>query len=264
MLRRIGLLTTLLLLAPARPEAQPMANKMAQPVAADLHYVAYSTGLRVLDAHAALTIGPDSYRADLTLHTLGLFSVFVGGHTEAVARGAWNGEMAVPSAYDVDGHWDGDTLLTRIDYAGDRPEVLALLPDLRREREAVPSALQANTIDSLSAMAALVHRVDTTGRCDGSARVFDGRRLSQIAVQTTGMQVLPRTDRSEFAGQALRCDFDGTLLAGFKYSDNRARAARPRHGIAWFARIAPGGPLLPVRLQFATPFFEDVTMYLQP
>lgn len=243
--------------------AWPAGEARAQAFQARLHYLAYTAGFTVLDAHAALAIGPDSYRADLELRTVGLFSLFVGGHTEAIAQGSWQGESAVPASYDVDGHWHGETLVTRMDYADGQPDVRALLPDLSREREAVPQALQANTIDSLSAMASLVHRVNATGRCDGAARVFDGRRLSQITVDTAGIQLLPPTTLSSFAGPALRCDFDGRLLAGFRYDDNRARAARPRHGIAWLARLSPGGPLLPVRLQFSTPFFDDVTMYLQ-
>lgn len=235
-----------------------------QAAAQTLHLVAYSTGLRVLEIHATLALGADRYRADLAVRTVGVLSLFLGGRTEAVAYGTWHGDAAAPAAYDVDGRWEGETLLTRIDYIDGRPDVRALLPEVSREREAVPQPLQANTIDSLSAMAALVHRVNTTGRCDGAARVFDGRRLSQITVETVGTQVLPPTDRSSFSGPALRCDFDGRLLAGFKYDDNRARAARPRHGVAWLARLSPDGPMVPVRLQFDTPFFEDVTMYLQP
>ncbi len=128
----------------------------------------------------------------------------------------------------------------------------------------MPVALWANTVDNLSAMAALLHDVATIGRCDGSRRVFDGRRLSRIAAGTVGVEALPETDRSVFHGPALRCDFSGTLLAGFKYEDNRARAARPQRGVAWFAPLRPGGPPVPVRVRFATPFFGDATLYLAP
>ena len=94
--------------------------------------------------------------------------------------------------------------------------------------------------------------------------MFAGGRLSQITVRTAGSQVLPPTSRSSFQGSALRCEFDGVLLAGFRYEDDRARAARPQHGVAWLAALSLGGPMLPVRIQFATRFFGDATMYLQP
>ncbi len=243
---------------------QPWAAAQAALAPTRLHFVAYSTGLRVLDVQATLALGQGQDQIDLALQTLGLFSVFVTGHTQTVARGAWRDDAAMPAFFGASGEWRGKTLLTRMTYVGGQPDVSALLPPITQEREPVPPALQANTIDSLSAMAELVRRVNDTGRCEGAARTFDGRRLSEITVRTAGMQMLARTSLSIFAGPALRCDFDGRLLAGFKFEDDRARAARPRRGSAWFARLSPGGPLLPVRLQFATPFFDDATMYLQP
>ena len=261
MLRRwrlTGLLAVLLAALPV--EVRPGAA-MA-PVR--LHFVAYSTGLRVLDIQASLALQGDGYDVQLGLRTLGVFGVFVEGSTLTEARGAWRDDAAAPAFFGASGTWRGDMLLTRIDYVGGQPRVRALLPDPKRERELVTPALQANTIDSLSAMAELVRRVDDTGRCDGAARTFDGRRLSEITAHTVGMQTLPRSALSSFSGPALRCDFEGQLLAGFKFEDDRARAARPRHGTAWLAQLTPGGPLLPVRMRFETPFFDDATMYLQP
>ena len=80
--------------------------------------------------------------------------------------------------------------------------------------------------------------------------------------RTAGMQVLEATSRSVFQGPALRCDFEGRLLAGFPRDEDRARAGRPRSGTAWFAQLSPGGPSLPVRITFETRFFGHATMYL--
>ncbi len=229
-----------------------------------LHFVAYSTGLRVLDISTAFDLDPDGYRIDLSVRTVGLFGALVDGDSHAVARGTWLGTAAIPVFYDSRGRWRGEQRQTTIDYVAGQPVIRALLPGNDREREPVAPALQANTMDSLSAMAVLVRMVAVGGRCDGQARVFDGRRLSQITVRTAGTQLLAPTGRSSFQGQALRCEFDGQLLAGFRYADDRARAARPQHGVAWLAATTPGGPMLPVRIQFATRFFGDATMYVQP
>ena len=130
----------------------------------------------------------------------------------------------------------------------------------RAGTEPVAPALQIGTEDTLSAMAQLCGgwiAVD----CDTSARTFDGRRLSEIDARTVGMETVAATRRSIFAGPALRCDFEGRMLAGFLLADNRAEMQRPLHGSAWFAAIE-GSPPLPVRLQFETRWFGIVTMLL--
>ena len=125
-----------------------------------------------------------------------------------------------------------------------------------------PRSARANTIDTLSAMASLINQVNTTGRCEGKATTFDGRRLAQLEARTAGEQVLERTGRSNFAGKALRCDFVGRQLAGFNLDDDRERLQRPQSGTAWFAAVTPGGPKIPVRVAFQTRWFGEATMYV--
>ena len=235
---------------------------LAQSGPQHLHYIAYSTGFRVLDLTVDFDFGADRYSVDAAVHTVGVYGALVGGATTSSARGNWDGLAALPSTYDIHGVWHGEHIHTAMTYANGVPTITALLPDNAHEREPVSPALQANTIDTLSAIAVLLHDVAQTGRCGGQSRVFDGRRLSEIAATTAGMETLPQTDRSIFQGPTLRCDFTGTLLAGFKFEDDRAHAARPQHGTAWLARLQPGGPLLPMRVRFATPFFGDAILYL--
>ena len=40
--------------------------------------------------------------------------------------------------------------------------------------------LQANTMDTLSALAELIRMVDATGRCEATAHTYDGRRAVAI------------------------------------------------------------------------------------
>ena len=122
---------------------------------------------------------------------------------------------------------------------------------------------QAGTIDSVSAMAQLVRQVNATGRCEGHSRTFDGRRLAELTARTAGREVLEQTGRSSFAGPALRCDFEGRQLAGFRLdADRAARRSAPRRGTAWFAAATPGGPMIPVRIQFEMDLIGNLTMYL--
>ena len=79
----------------------------------------------------------------------------------------------------------------------------------------MPAALQANTMDTLSALVQLMRRVEQAGRCDTHVRTYDGRRVLDIAARTGGQELLEPAHDSIYRGQALRCDFEGSELAGF-------------------------------------------------
>ena len=234
----------------------------AQPVSA--HYAAYSTGLNVLRLNADFAIGPRDYRVHLAYHTAGTVGLLVKAEQDTVVEGAFIGNRPAPRRFYSAGHLRGRPRVTEIDYPKGQPEIRTLTPPNEEEREQVAPADQAGTIDSVSAMAQLVRQVNATGRCEGHSRTYDGRRLADLTARTAGREVLEQTSRSSFAGTALRCDFEGRQLAGFRLDADRTAAQRPRRGSAWFAAASPGGPMIPVRMQFETDLIGDLTMYLAP
>ena len=160
------------------------------------------------------------------------------------------------------GQTNGKPRETQIQWSGEQPTVVKMQPPIEPEREPVPAAEQAHTIDSLSAMAVLLHRVWTTGRCEADVRTFDGRWMSSIAARTMGEEALEPTSRSSFSGTALRCDIEGRQLAGFWRDADEAALHKPHHASVWFARAAPGQPPVPVRITVETRGFGDATLYL--
>lgn len=227
-----------------------------------LHFIGFAAGFRVVDLAADLVIGRQGYDASLNLQTLGVVNVLARTETTSEVHGRWIGDAAMPDLYNTEGVFNGEPHRMTLSYRDGQPSVTTRLPDNADGREPVAPPLQANTIDSLSAIMALLRRVADNGSCDGRARVFDGRRLSEIVAHTVGPETLPATSRSVFEGSTLRCDFTGTELAGFKLSDNRARVSRPQHGSVWLASLAPGGPMVPVRVSFHTGWVGDTVMYL--
>jgi hypothetical protein len=122
--------------------------------------------------------------------------------------------------------------------------------------------MQRDTLDSLSAMAFLVRQVAQTGRCDGTVRIFDGRRVLETSSHTVGMEVVRPDYRSKFQGTALRCDMRARQLAGFQHDADEAEIRRIHISQAWLAPLVPGQPALPVRVVFETRFFGSATAYL--
>ena len=232
-----------------------------------LTYVTYVAGLTVMTMAADVELRGDSYRVDLASRTAGAYGVMFRGETRSSALGSFvsggqAGGLVAPLRYAVAGHWRGTARHTLMDYANGVPSVLRMQPPNESEREQIAPALQRETVDTISAAALLMRRVTDSGRCEGEARTFDGRRLSQVGVRSAGWETLPRDDRSSFAGPALRCDFEGELLAGFMLDSDRAAAARPQKGSAWLARPIEGAPILPVRLRFEARWIGSATMYL--
>ncbi len=237
-------------------------SPVAQAQTVSAHYAAYATGFNVLRLDAELAVAPRDYRVHLTYHTAGTVGVLVRAEQDTVVEGAFVGDRPAPRRFYSVGHLRGRPRVTQIDYPKGQPEIRTLTPPNEEEREPVPAADQAGTIDSVSAMAQLVRQVNATGRCEGHSRTYDGRRLAELSARTAGREVLEQTSRSVFAGPALRCDFEGRQLGGFRLDVDRAAAQRPRRGTAWFAAASPGGPMIPVRMQFETDLIGSLTTYL--
>ncbi len=240
--------------------AVPGIASAQKPVQAHASYSAYIAGLHVADIEADIGLGPNSYQVSVAYHTTGITSVFVRGTQSYAVTGSWAGMSPQPSEFVSEGQWRGEQRVIRIDYQQGSPVIRELVPTEDVPREPIPVSLQQNTIDTVSALAQLVRKVERTGTCGGSVRTFDGRRVATVQAVTGAQEALPATSRSVFSGNALRCDFTAQQTAGFKVGDDAER--KPLHGAAWLAAVSNNGPKLPVHLSFETRGLGHVTMYL--
>lgn len=251
------LLALALLLIPCLAAAEGPGGGPVQ-----LGFAGRVAGLRVFTVDALVEQSEAAYRVELAYRTVGLVGALFSADLHSRAQGQFDQFRPMPQRFLNWGHWQGKPRQTLIDYPGGEPVVVTLVPPNDDEREPVPPAMQVGTVDSLSAIAMLTRQFAATGRCDGSLRVFDGRRLSQIASRTVGEEALEADRGSLFAGQAMRCDFEGRQLAGFWLNDDREKATRPQNGSAWLARLTPGAAPVPVRMRFEVRLLGQATMYL--
>jgi hypothetical protein len=248
------------MLLPCAALAQP--STVRSSLALHASYETYAAGIAVAVVDSGFSLGPRNYQMSLAYHTTGMVGLFFQGHQFDQVNGSWKGRLAEPSQFIGQGEWRGVKRLAAIDYRQSTPVIHELLPPNAEEREPVPETLQEHSIDTLSALATLIHVVAETGRCETKVRTYDGRRAVEIEAHTVGQEVLEASSRSSFAGNTLRCDFAGRMIAGFKFGDDREHDSKPMHGSAWLAPLIAGGPLLPARLTFETRWFGDATMYL--
>lgn len=246
----------ILLLCLASPGAAPRV------AAAQLRYTTYVVAVPVVDA--VLTIDPaaPAYRTALSFHTVGIANLFANSLVEDRVSGRFDADLAAPTDFTSQVRLRGEDRFVGMTWRDGTPVVTALTPGTDEAREEVPAALRAHTLDPLSALTRWLRLTDQTGKCDASSQTYNGRRLQLFAMRAAGEDDIPASNRSSFAGRALRCDFTERTLAGFRLDSRRADEARERHGTVWLARVIPGAPRLPVRVSVETPWFGDATIYL--
>jgi len=227
-----------------------------------VEYTGYSHGLTVLKLAGSLTLTKTGYAARVTFHTAGMAAWMLRSDNDSQVTGLFQGIQAEPRLFEGTGHLRRTDRTTRIAYVDGDPVIQALSPPVEHERTVVPAAQTVHTIDTLSAVVMLIHAVAETGHCDGSVTTFDGRRLSTQTAHTSGKEMLAKTDRSIFSGQALRCDFVGQQTGGFVLNEDEDALRKPRAGSAWLADMVPGAPPVPVRVTFDNKILGQVTLYL--
>lgn len=239
-----------------------VARAQTRPGSLHLGYETYAAGLDIAQVEAGFGLGSSAYQVNLAYHTTGVAGFFFRGHQFASVDGVWDGTRPMPRRFIGRGVWRGRDRMSDIAYDKGVPIVRQLIPPDDEAREVVPESLRVNTVDTLSALADLVKTVQATGRCETAVHTYDGRRATEVQAVTVGEETLAPTGRSMFAGQALRCDFSGHMVAGFLQGHDRGHDGRPMHGSAWLAPVVAGGPPVPVRLSFETNWFGELTMYL--
>ncbi|MCR0984698.1 DUF3108 domain-containing protein [Roseomonas populi] len=224
-------------------------------------YTVQAVGMTVMELNATLDITDAGYTVEFRTRTRGMAAAFSSGNLVTRVEGVWEGDRARPRRYVSEGTWRGEPRRTVIEWPGNQPVIRAMVPPNDTERETVPDEARRNTVDNLSAVAQLVRQARRTGKCDGAVRAFDGRRLSETAAQTRGQERFAPA-RDEWSGTALRCDFEGRFLAGFRKGEDVEAARRPQNGTAWLGEAAPGQPLIPVRVETVSRWFGTISARL--
>lgn len=264
--RQSGLILAILAVSSVSPPALAQAAVQgagAPPKSVRLNYLLYGHGFHVLDVVVDLNLTPAGYSVRLNDHTTGFLGFMLHTDVTSTVTGRFKaGQPGVqPIHFESSGYSRGAQRDTVLDYVDGNPKVQILTP-IEPKRDPVRIADARGSIDTLSAMADMVHQIQQTGHCDGKATVFDGLRLSTVSSHTVGQQTVPPDSRSPYGGTALRCDFESLETGGFLHNEEEAKMRRVQHGTAWVSMVVPGAPALPVRIMFENPKLGMATMFL--
>ncbi len=238
--------------------ALAMLAVMAAPAAAEPWRAVYHLhvgGLRAMEAVVTFQFAGPGYRVEVRSRTMGLAGVLARSEQRTVVEGDWAGEVPRPRRYTVSGTFRGQPRHVEMEFdAQGRPLLRALVPTNASEnREDVSAERAAGAIDGLSAVVALARVVAATGRCEAQTRLYDARRLSSVLVRTAAArEAVPNTWGVGLQGEAMRCEIESRLLAGFALDRDRARPPEPFTITAWVGPQAEGAPPVPMRIEIVT------------
>lgn len=125
----------------------------------------------------------------------------------------------------------------------------------------VGKELTDGTIDALTATLEVLKAYNTTGKCEGTSEVFDGkRRFKQIFVDK-GEVDLKRSKFNLYEGKARECVVEVVPVAGKWHEKPRGWMSIQEQGrdrgllpTVWIAKISEKGPAVPVKIRVKTAY----------
>ena len=221
-----------------------------------LDYRVYVGGFRTVDMVFESRLEPDGYAMRLRLDARGLIEWLFTWNMTAESEGRLVDGRVVPVRASSRSTWRGRERRIELEFPADGGAPVSSVDPAPRndERDPVPAALRLGTVDLATAIVATLRVVDATGRCDYTARVFDGRRRFDLVFSPAGEGRVRATGYSAYAGPALRCALRLVRIAGFRKTRQRLRWANTDTAILWLARLFPDTSPVPVRIELETRF----------
>lgn len=259
-MRSFAVLFSILAMTPLLAQASEAVKESAPGQAARFFYEGFVGGLRVGAATADVAFTPDAYAATLKLKTAGMAGLFFSWEHSSTASGAAAAAGDAPlvgAHYRNESFWKGKDRFIEVAYRDQIAELSASEPDpvVEEGRPEISADLRFNVLDPLSAIVALGRQVETTGRCDASFGVFDGRRRYQMVATDDGVADTGKSRYAPFGGEARVCSFVFERVAGFKQKNMELP---PTSGAVFLRKATPFAPLMPVKIIVSTKYGDAI------
>jgi hypothetical protein len=185
-----------------------------------------------------------SYQADIVGRAGGYAGQVYDWSFTARSAGVARGQRLSPKTFAGENLSAFDARPVAIAYSKDGTPTPRFDPPRADDANLQPRPAQAKgTIDPASAVLSLVRTVVTTGSCDASVQVYDGRRRFDLITHAAGEELVQALPRSLYGGPAQRCELQLKQL-------DASRERLPNQGAAWIAKVA--GATIPVRVELTT------------
>lgn len=243
----------------AAPKTLAFAQTV-QPSQTALTYSVFVHGLHVMNMQATYWLNDQQYGVAAHVKTTALFGLFMKTDLSMQAQGRFDGRIVEPEKFETQGWSRRQMRRASIVYNNAVPEVAVLEP-AETDREPVSTEERKGAVDVLSALMGILHQARSTQSCQGQEKLFDGLRLTTLSLQTAGEERLPSGGPWDWGENALRCNFVGQQVKGFRFSSDKSKLHNPQPGRVWFEKIGNLG-LVAVRIELDHPKLGRINVLL--
>src|SRR5271165_788573 len=207
-------------------------------------------GVHVLTNRTTVEEAGDRYSIAMDLDTRGLARVFVDLTSHSEVHGRLARDTARPDVYRAEVRRNGIDRSYGLDFRSDGAVINASTPPSPGWSLSVPAELIRGTVDQLTAYFLLERQLGQRGTCALVVPVFDGSALYNVRFADIKSDALSADGYQNFAGPAQLCQI---IREEIRRNSGQGGDTYQR-GKVWYARLAAGDLMLPVRMEFETAF----------
>jgi hypothetical protein len=208
--------------------------------------------ITLIEASVSLTEEDGRYSLRGQGRTEGAFALLFDWRGRSRTEGIAVNNERRPLRHSHEGVRSGKKQLTRVEWSGDdAPRTETDPPPDPDEMTDIPARSTIGTSDPFTALMRVLDNLNEKGRCEGDARVWDGRRRYDLVVEHGGAEELVADRSWAYAGPAVKCRLSIARIGGFWRESSPWRAKDDAERWVWAAGIAEGR-FVPVRFEVET------------
>ncbi|MBL6952261.1 MAG: DUF3108 domain-containing protein [Alphaproteobacteria bacterium] len=222
-------------------------SDLARSQRLELAYNIYLGGFLAGSVDVTIALDGKRYRINNVARSHGVLDLLVNFRRQNDVMGQIIEHAAMPSKYAATGVWAGEARSVLVNYSDASGLRFTARPSaLEDEREPVPAKLLSGTVDPFSALYQAILRYEEGKKCDGTSKVFDGRRRYDFLFAAVASRPVAGP---LFSGSAYVCRVRQIPIAGFAKHAWLPQLIRPEWTDIWVAKVQDDLPALPVRLE---------------
>jgi hypothetical protein len=210
-------------------------------------------GFHVLTNRTSVAASGDQYSIATDIDTRGIASVFIDLTSHSEVRGRLTQDAAHPDAYHGDVRRNGADRHYRIDYHPDGTVASEQTPPSAVLHTSAAVDQMRGTVDQLTAFFVLERQLAQRGSCGLVVPVFDGLSRYNLRFTDGPAETLSPEGPQRFAGPTRACNISREDVVGFP-ADQDANGGTYKQGKIWYAHLAGGNQMVPVRMEFDTEY----------